>query len=93
MTIPGLPDARDIRRAAALIQHANPNAFDVAGINAVLAEIHVDHRTTELILATATICHALMPKLTGETGTAGLRQIIADYALKESTTDEGQAHE
>lgn len=78
------PGPTDIRRAAALLIHANPDATNPAGVAAIIAEVKTDRRITELFMALAVIAYSTgtAPLSTPE-GQAGLTRIVADYATQE----------
>lgn len=79
-----LPRAVDVRRAAALLMHADPDGIHVAGVEAVLAEVDHDGRTTELYLALCSLIYGIHPDLSSADGKAGLTGIITNFALAEN---------
>lgn len=86
---PGIvPDDRDMRRAAALMIHANPDRTDPAGIAAIVAEIKGDLRITEALCALVILAYATEKQLlSSDEGQAGLRAIIAANAARENKGD------
>jgi hypothetical protein len=91
-SIPGLiPGPTDIRRAAAFLIHANPDATNLAGIAAIVSEIKDDRRITELLAALVVVAYSAseVPLSTPE-GQAGLARIVNAYATQENTGKDTQ---
>lgn len=84
---PGLiPEAVDLRRAAALIKHANPDQMNLDGLAAIIAEVKTDRRITEILVATAVIAHQVPAgvHLGDATGQNALDDLIHRYGAKEN---------
>ena len=82
--VPGIvPGPTDVRRAAALLIHANPDALNPAGVAAIVAELKGDLRITEVLTALCAIAYATEHLDTPE-GQAGLARIVADFAAREN---------
>lgn len=73
---PGLLGPADVRRAAALLMHADPDGTLVAGVDAVLVEARDAGRITELFLALCAVIYGIHPDLSTTAGKAGLRAVI-----------------
>jgi hypothetical protein len=85
---PGLiPEAIDLRRAAALIKHANPDRMSLAGLEAIIAEVKGDLRITQALVAVAVISYQIPGgvKLGSPEGQSGLDALIARYSQMESS--------
>jgi hypothetical protein len=90
---PGIiPQAKDLRRAAALLIAADPMAFNVAGVGENIAEVKLtDRRITELITALAVQAYQT-PDLGTDEGQRALRNSWARYRAiekeREASSDE-----
>ncbi|QOW00621.1 hypothetical protein RCF27_10245 [Rhodococcus pyridinivorans] len=80
---PGTLDPADIRRAAALLTHADPDGTNVAGVNVILLEARDAGRITELFLALCLVTYGIVPDLSTVAGKAGLSGIIAHHLALE----------
>ncbi len=52
-----LPEAVDLRRAAALIKHCNPDMMNLDGLDAIVSEVKSDLRITQALAAVAVIAY------------------------------------
>ena len=78
-----VPGPTDIRRAAALLIHANPNATNAAGIAAIVDELKADLRITEALVAVALVAYASPQPLGTPAGQAGLVNVVNTHASEE----------
>jgi len=88
-----VPRAVDLRRAAALIRHTDPERFDVRGVGAIVAEIKGDLRYIQALTALAVVAREVNTRvcvpLDSPQGQAGLEALINRYAAMEH---EGSTH-
>jgi len=84
------PQPVDIRRAAVLLKHFNPDCVDLCGVNAVIDEAKSDQRGTQLLAAVAVVAYMLPAdvRLGSPEGQGGLEQLIRDYSVKENSNDD-----
>ncbi|MGV0746267.1 hypothetical protein [Mycolicibacterium sp. XJ870] len=74
-----LPEATDLRRAAAILLHADPVTFNLTGVAEVIAEVKLtDRRIIELITGMAVLAYQT-PDLGTEEGQRALRNSWAHY--------------
>lgn len=89
---PGLlPEAVDLRRAAVLAIHANPERLNLDGIGAVVSEVKGDLRITQLVAALGVLAYAVSGgvPLGSDAGQSGLAALVSRYAAMEH---EGSTH-
>jgi hypothetical protein len=77
------PTALDMRRAMALVLYSPPGEVDLAGVNAILAEIADDNRITQALLALAHFAHTQRPELRTPQYADALRATINDLRMEE----------
>ncbi|WP_168706486.1 hypothetical protein [Gordonia paraffinivorans] len=89
MTEPTKPilEHGDIRRAATFYKHANPDAFDAEGVDAVLREAAEEGRGPHLLLATVALGYGFSERLATDLGQRRLNEIALTH-YREETTDE-----
>ncbi|NLV77778.1 MAG: hypothetical protein GXY65_00235 [Rhodococcus sp.] len=81
---PCIPEPADIRRAAALLMHTDPDGTLTAGVDAILTEAHDLDRITQLIVALCAVTYGINPALSTPAGKAGLHGIITDQLTHET---------
>lgn len=90
--IPGvIPEAKDLRRAAAMLIAADPMGFNFPGIAEIIEQVKLDLRITELMTGMAVLAYKTPDLGTDE----GQKALWASYAYhlqqekeKESSADE-----